>query len=74
MARRAAEHPGSEAALRILTHLVALHADRPPFYRLDDIKNTGIEFWRAASPGLTARKALGAALAEHTDFLEGVVG
>ncbi|MEV7122224.1 hypothetical protein [Kitasatospora griseola] len=71
MARRAAEHPGSEAALGILTVLVARHADqhdtRLPDYRLNEIKNAAIRLWRDSSPGLPARNALGAAWAEHVD-------
>lgn len=76
VARRAARHPGYEAAHQVLTVLVA--ADDPDdsasaSFRTTEIKNAGITLWKTSQPGTPGRTELGQALARHHDFLEGAV-
>ncbi len=77
VARRAAQHPDSEAAHRILTCLVPLCDPKANTgivsYRLDEIERGGKALWKAAQPNVPGRKELGQALARHVDFLEGMV-
>ncbi|MFD7881900.1 hypothetical protein ACFV3N_05630 [Streptomyces bauhiniae] len=76
VARRAARHPGLEAAHQILAVLVASgdsdDSAMAPI-RTMEIKNAGIALWQTSQPGTPGRKALGHALARHHDFLEGAV-
>ncbi|MFF6882665.1 hypothetical protein ACFY9F_05710 [Streptomyces sp. NPDC012421] len=76
VARRAARHPGREAAHQILAVLVA--ADAPDdsaraSFHITEIKNAGIALWQTSQPGTPGRTELGHALARHYDFLEGAV-
>ncbi|KOV00668.1 hypothetical protein ADK91_25265 [Streptomyces sp. XY511] len=76
VARRAARHPGLEAAHRVLAVLVAA-GDPDDFamasFRTAEVKNAGITLWQASHPGTPGRTELGQALARHHDFLEGAV-
>ncbi|MDH6711311.1 hypothetical protein P3T27_008069 [Kitasatospora sp. MAA19] len=75
--RRAARHPDSEAAHRIVAGLLTQCDGTTPTtlsdYRLDEITREGIALWSATSAGTPGRTELGEALARHADFLEAVV-
>ncbi|MFJ1756544.1 hypothetical protein [Kitasatospora sp. NPDC088134] len=75
--RRAARHPGSETALRIVAGLLTrCDATTPathPDYRLEEIKREAIALWKLAAPGTPGRTQLGEALARYADFLEAIV-
>ncbi|MCX4564262.1 hypothetical protein OHA02_49840 [Streptomyces phaeochromogenes] len=76
VARRAARHPGLEAAHHILAVLVAAeNPENSPMaaFRTAEIKNAGIALWQTSQPGTPGRTDLGQALAYHYDFLEGAV-
>ncbi|MFF2819584.1 hypothetical protein ACFVT9_29195 [Kitasatospora cineracea] len=73
VARRAARHPDSQDAHRILAALVTLYDGTTPttlaLFRREEIKREAIGLWTCA-PDTPARKALGTALARHANYLE----